>query len=130
MGLAKRWRRLLGSLFGGVAVIDGSKASTTAQVAQVLVEPVLSVAGTTHIGQVLVEPQLSVASTTRIGQVVVEPQWQADTTNVRVGQVIIEVLRTAHCVIVPPVLPPQSVCPPVDFTGTATGGCVAAVDPL
>lgn len=142
MSLATRWRRWFGGLFHS-APLDGSK-TTTAQIAQVVVEPYVMVQGNLNIGQVLVEDQVGVVGNVKIAQTFPEPLYQVDTTNVKTGQVIVEVLRTAHCVMIPPVMPPQPVCPPVDltgvaaegcvavtdFTGTALGGCAAAVDPL
>lgn len=95
------------------------------------------------IAQVPVEVLFADVPTARAAQVPVEVVAGALGT-LRAAQVVVEVLRSMHCIIPGPPTVPVSVCPPVDltgvasggcvevvdFTGTASGGCAAAVDPL
>ena len=106
---AKRWRRLLG-LFGGSGV-DGIH-TTQADVAQFVPEPLFNRALT----------EVDVA------QVVLDDGVYYPQTPVRCGQFTVEVLRSMHCQIAPPPVPPAPQCPPQEGLPVAPGGggCVTS----
>lgn len=76
------------------------------------------------IAQVPVEVLFADVPAIRAAQVPVEVASGALGTYFQ-AQLVVEVLRSMHCIIPGPPKVPVSVCPPVDLTGVASGGCVA-----
>jgi hypothetical protein len=134
MSVAKRFRRLLGFL--GVGGTEGSRLSN-ADIAQVVPDVALSTdapGNTVHAFQVVPEAVIGIeapGNTVHAFQVVADLMWQNDPTPTRPAQVVVEVLRSFHCVISHTV-PPVPICPPLVAESAATPGCITtetAVNP-